>query len=304
MFATATRRPTLGGLALLAFAAVGCDKIKEMQQGKEKPSEEPAEAPEGKVHENVITTPGAPSELWIHSGEISVISVKNGDTDVPATFTSVTGDLAFQDGRRQVGLSGTIQVGLNSFNSGLDLRDTNVKSHFFDVAQHPTSSLVVKSLEGLPGEGVQVGSSSPATLTGELDVYGTIQAVTASVLLSRTDEHRYVLETTQPFEVSIEKLGMAERLKLLMTACNHKSVNDIVKVGARVNIVPRSEKKAPEPERQEVRHVEPRRDPPGPSIPSERSTNLGKEVHTVKVPTADKKGDDKKSGDKKEGKKK
>lgn len=178
--------------------------------------------------------PGGPLSLQVTEGTISVTTVKDGTTEVPATFSGVTGKLAFGDrGAEQAGI-GALTLDLASWDSGLALRDERVRTLFLGVAQHPTATFSVDALEGVGAAMDAVGGEASVTATGTLYLAGGSTALSAPMTLTRTAETRYLLSSTEPLAVSIKELGLAEPLQRLMDACQHESIADSVAVSVSI----------------------------------------------------------------------
>ncbi len=190
------------------------------------------------VASKVIEAPPTPMGLFVTSATINVMTVKDGEVEVPGRFTDAKGKFSFDDGALQQGLAGALTINLGSWDSGLELRDTRVKDLFFQVVQHPTATFTLDGIDGVPAEGVAIGHEVEATATGTLYMGGSNTGVEARVKLSRSGEKEFHIDTLEPFVVSIESVGMVEPLKELMRVCEHKSIDDSVKVSVRLDLGP------------------------------------------------------------------
>ena len=217
------------GLALLGGA--GCDKVADLAKDKEPATEAPPPEP--------IEAPARPAELAVRGGEISIIAVKDGGTEVAGRFTRLRGEATFDDGDLPAGLHGVMRVSIESFDSGNAGRDTNIEGVFFDAATHPTATVRLTSLDGLPEEGVAIGYDAAATAKGSLEIQGISTPIEAAVRLSRSAQNDYHLDSTAPVFLSIEDLKLTPRLKALMMACGHKSVDNNVRVSFRLDLGPK-----------------------------------------------------------------
>lgn len=209
-----------------ALFLVGCDKIPSFGGGDD--------GGEGKV----IEAPVEPLDLFVTDATISMITVKNGETEVPAKFEGVGGKLTFDNGDTRQGLAGALTIDLGSWDSGLGVRDERVQTLFFNIDKNPTATFSLDALDGMPEEGIAVGHDAQLTAKGTVYLAGGNAAVEAPVKLSRTGDLEYHLDTTEPFEISIEGLGLMAPLKELMRVCEHKSIDDTVKVSARMSLGP------------------------------------------------------------------
>ena len=214
----------------LALSLVACDKI-DLPFGDDDGGAEGTET-------KVIEAPPKPLDLYVTNATINMITVKNGDTEVPGKFGDVQGVLTFADADQRTDLQGALTIALGSWDSGLGVRDERVQNLFFDVAKNKTATFTLDRIEGLPEAGIAVGHEATGTAYGRVYVAGGRTDVEAPVKLSRSGDSEYHIDTTEPFTVSIESIGLMEPLKELMRVCEHKSIDDAVKVTARIDLGP------------------------------------------------------------------
>ncbi len=239
---------------LLALPLAACDKI-DLPFGDDEG--------EGEGEGKVIEAPPDPLDLHVQNATINMITVKDGEVEVPAKFGDVSGVLTFADEEAQQGLEGALTIGLDSWDSGLGVRDERVQTLFFQVEQNKSATFTLERVDGLPEGGVAVGHEVEATAIGKVYIGGGSADVEAPIKLSRSGDKDYHIDTTAPFVVSIESIGLMEPLKELMRVCGHKSIDDSVKVSARIDLGPNPPEKAEEVE-------EPEEDKPARQAPSVR----------------------------------
>lgn len=223
------RATPLLSTVLLALPLAGCDKI-DLPFGDDEG--------EGDGDGKVIEAPPDPLDLHIQNATINMITVKNGDTEVPGKFGEVSGVLTFEDGEAQQGLEGALTIALDSWDSGLGVRDERVQTLFFNVEKNKSATFTLERVDGLPEGGIAVGHEVEATAVGKVYIAGGSAEVEAPIKLSRSGDKDYHIDTVEPFVVSIESIGLMEPLKELMRVCEHKSIDDAVKVSARIDLGP------------------------------------------------------------------
>ena len=183
---------------------------------------ETAESPQPAAKAPVPEAPAAPIGMALESGQIDLVQLKNGTAEVPATFATPKGTLN-ADG------TGSFEIDLSSWDSQLELRNSRVQELFFKAPEHPKATFMLTSSEGLKTD-IAVGESSMATLKGELSLYAGKTPVEIPATLTHNADGSFQLATTQPFQVSIESLGLNENLQVLMKVCAHESIGDAVDV--------------------------------------------------------------------------
>ncbi len=157
----------------------------------------------------------------VSSGTISLVPIKAETAKVPATITGVTGSVDLEKG------TGTLTIPVGAWDSGLEVRDHNVRTAFFQAAANPTVTFELESLSLTQGAGKAKGT---------LRMYSGAVPVEAEVKVSTDEQGLTQVVTTQPFSVSISALGLSEQLVALMALCAHPSVADAVEISVALTL--------------------------------------------------------------------
>lgn len=168
--------------------------------------------------------------LAVGAGEISLVTTLDGQTEVPARLDGLTGSFEAADLDHLAGLAGALEIDLSRWSSDLDERDRNVKTVFFGIEEAPVARFTVLRLDGVPESGLAVGEQVDGTVAGRLAVAGVEHDVSARVRLRRSDEEALYVSSAEPLRLSIDALGLGERLTALMTKCKHDAIEDAVVV--------------------------------------------------------------------------
>ena len=151
----------------------------------------------------------------VTAGTVSLVQIKAETAKVPATITGVTGTVDLAAG------TGKLIIPTSNWDSGLEIRDNNVRNVFFQPKPHPPAVFTLESLALSEGVGKAKGT---------LTLYLGAVPVEAEVKVSTDEQGLTHVATTAPFSVSISALGYSERLTALMKICEHPSVSDAVEV--------------------------------------------------------------------------
>ena len=157
----------------------------------------------------------------VSSGTVSLVQVKNGSAEVPATIAGVTGTVDLEAG------TGTLTIPVNAWDSALEIRDNNVRGTFFQADAHPTATFTLESLSLTDAQG---------TAKGTLTLHSGSVPVEATVKVTSSEDGTAKVETVEPFSVSIAALGLGDALTAVMKLCAHQSVDDAVKVGVSLEL--------------------------------------------------------------------
>jgi hypothetical protein len=212
-------------LTLLACSA--CTAAKPVVEEPVTQAEPQAEATEAAPK---AAQPHASTNL-VFEGDLSFISVKNGDTPVLGTLAGFSGSaVAGPEEDGIIPLKGTLQIPLNTLSTELELRDQNILNAFFGVEANPVAFFELKRMSHpAPGTAGMWIDGSLKIGPFSMDVRGHFRATTA------TDGSQN-LESGEAMILSISELGMGERLASLIALCQHKSVDDSVEVRAKGTI--------------------------------------------------------------------
>ena len=169
------------------------------------------------------------AKVPLSSGTVSIVARKNGDTDVPARFDKVTGQFEL-DPSDLSSAHGTVTIDLGSWASDEEVRDQRMRETFFDVATNPTTNFELTSVTDVSGPLAEIGATATGTAHGTLHWRQVSQDLTVPVSVQRDGASAWKVTTPAPFDVSIAALGMQAPLDALIKLCEHKSIDDSIKV--------------------------------------------------------------------------
>ena len=195
-----------------------------------------------------------PVSYRVNASNIEVIAVKNGDAEVKGVFKEVSGKLGFGGTKDAPTLSGTVEVTLGSYDSGLELRDERVHDLFFEVAQYAKAVLKLKNSGPVPSPRLPMGELTEVPMTGTLSMHGAEVPIETTLVLRRTSPVDLEVKTKEALTLSIAEFGMNGPLQALIKACAHQSVSDKVVVNTTVGFsgAPTEGLKVPPPPRSEM----------------------------------------------------
>jgi len=187
------------------------------------------------VRPRVLSSGEMPLDLA--ASRLSLTIMKDHVTPVPATLAMRDGALALDAAPPRARLS----VDLDTFESGIAIRNERVRNIFFE-----TSALGWESAEvafELPSELVaRVRAEkrvSRVELAGTLKVHGATTRL-AVVVDAGFDGAKLWLKSASPVEVKISDLGLTDNLRRLNAICMHDGVDDVVKVDVSLVFTPTS----------------------------------------------------------------
>ena len=160
-------------------------------------------------------------------GDLSFISVKNGDTPVPGTIVGFEGvaDVS-PEVNGEMALEGVLKIPLTALSTNLDLRDQRIQETFFDVKTTPVALFHLKKMSH-PKPG-----TAGMWIDGTLEIGPYKQDVRGHFRATQGEGGVQNLESGEAMIISVAALGMSERLQNLITLCAHKSIGDSIEVRA------------------------------------------------------------------------
>ena len=181
-------------------------------------------------------TPAAPATppiaLNAEGSSISFVARKNDEADVAGTFTKLSGSATIPNGdlmQARGSIEFTLFGGVDTKDPA---RDLNIANAFFEAfdASGPKGTVSLNNMEVEPST-LEVGGTATGNAFVDVGAGLSMTGLALPVSVTRT-ESGYTVTVTEPTPVSIEKLGMNDRKAKMMELCQHKSVDDAVKVSA------------------------------------------------------------------------
>jgi polyisoprenoid-binding protein YceI len=206
---------------LLLLPLLACATSKESGTYSVAPA---VEAPQSS--QEASTPPHSASRIEIQ-GELSFISVKNGDTPVAGTLVGFSGSAAVGAGEEGLmSLDGVLEIPLAGLSTGLPIRDDRIRDSFFHIQEVPTARFTLERMQH-PKPG-----TAGMWIEGRLEIGAFSQPVRGHFRATSNADGSLSLESGEAMVLSISQLGMGERLTALMSLCGHKSIDDSVEVRA------------------------------------------------------------------------
>ncbi len=143
----------------------------------------------------------AAGETWTLNGSNSVISfgsVKNNYNGEAHTFSDLSGTVT-EDGKA------TVEIGLASVNTNIDIRNERMIEHVFKKAATATLNAQV---DMAAFTSLAVGESTVSEIEGDVSLLGVEAPVWMDVFVMRLDEDKVMVTTNSMMFVSTEDLGV------------------------------------------------------------------------------------------------
>ena len=148
------------------------------------------------------------AEDWTLNGNNSVISfgsIKNNYNGEAHTFSDLSGSVS-ADG------TATVEIGLASVQTNIDIRNERMIEHVFQKAATATLNATV---DMAAFEGLAVGESTVTEIEGDVSLLGTETPVYMDVFVMRLDEENVMVSTQSMMFVSTEDLGVDAAIDIL-----------------------------------------------------------------------------------------
>lgn len=161
-------------------------------------------------------------------------------TTIKDSAIPVKASLGFAEGTLQLASADAflaLTVDLESFDSGLPLRNDRVRKIFFNSDKKEMSQAIFK-IAALPGDALAKLKADKElkdySLEGELDFHGVKKNITAKLNASITPAGRIAVKSVQPLEIKISDFSLSENLKSMIQVCGHLGIDDLVKLDVAV----------------------------------------------------------------------
>jgi hypothetical protein len=191
-----------------------------------------AGAPPPKAAKVRVVAPGdAPADLARSQVQVSVI--KDKDSKSP-----VVGKLALSDGAVSLSSptpSARISVDLDTFDSGVPIRNERVRNIFFETSGigWDTMEIVVPAIPPAVVSALRSEHhAEQVKLDATLRVHGRTVMSVLTVDATYADDGRLTVKTSTPAQLKISDFALADNLHRLSAICMHDSIDDVVLVEA------------------------------------------------------------------------
>lgn len=124
---------------------------------------------------------------------------------------------------------GYVNVDLSTLDTGLELRDTNVKNYFFELGKKPEYQLARFDLEQIDSEGECPKAGCVSILKGQLTLHGRVKNFEVPVTIKK-EKQGIRVKTIQDVTLSVNQWGFSGPIKKLMKICAHKLLDRDVKL--------------------------------------------------------------------------
>lgn len=167
------------------------------------------------VSEGLWTVDGADSTF-------SFVTVKAGDVVEAHSFGTVTGSVG-ADG------AATIEIGLSSLDTGVEVRDERMRAVLFEVETYPEAK-VTAQLDPATFADLGVGDSITTPVKATLDLHGMQSEIDADLEVARLGPDKVLVTTTKPIIVDAGTFGLGEGVEKLRELANLPSITPAVPV--------------------------------------------------------------------------
>jgi polyisoprenoid-binding protein YceI len=150
------------------------------------------------------------------------VSIKAGEVAENNRFDALRGSVA-ADG------TASLEIGLASVNTGVQIRDQQMREVFFQVADNPAATVSAK-LDPARFAGLAVGQSVLRPLTAKVTIKGASADIETEVLVTRTAENRVLVVSAAPVIVSTDMFGLTDELGELRAMAQLPSITPAVPV--------------------------------------------------------------------------
>ncbi len=158
------------------------------------------------------------------SSRLSFVTTKNTEIAEVQRFLVLHGKVDSQG-------AATVQVELESVNSGIPLRDQRMRNALFEIKTFP-EALINAQINLQPINDLAPGAQLELRLPLSVTLHGKTQTYNAELLATRLDDRRFQVVTLEPLVLHAEDFDLAPGVAALREAAGLKSISLSVPVGA------------------------------------------------------------------------
>lgn len=154
--------------------------------------------------------------------QLSFISIKKGDVAEVHRFGEIDGGLQ-QDGQFEV------NIALETVNTGIQIRDSRMRSFLFKTAQFPAATLTA-SLSPEFISNLTVGQSELTMVDAQLDLNEQSQPLKLDVRVTKISETSLLVISAQPVVLNAADFALSEGVEQLREMAGLPSISQAVPV--------------------------------------------------------------------------
>lgn len=154
--------------------------------------------------------------------QLSFISIKKGDVAEVHRFGEIAGGLQ-QDGQFE------LSIALESVNTGIQIRDSRMRSFLFKTAQFPQATLTA-SLSPEFISNLTVGQSELTMVNAQLNLHDQSQPLKLDVRVTKVSDSSLLVISAQPIVLNVADYELTEGLEELRELAGLPSISQAVPV--------------------------------------------------------------------------
>ncbi len=160
--------------------------------------------------------------LKADASRLSFVSVKASEVAEVHHFGTLSGRVE-PDG------TATLEIPLDTVNTGVEIRDQRMKELLFQTGQYPTARLVAR-IDLAPLATLATGGQMRLPLSGELSLHGVSVPVSTQVAVTRVADDRVLVASLDPLVVNAASFGLVKGLAELQALAKLPSITPDVPV--------------------------------------------------------------------------
>lgn len=158
------------------------------------------------------------------SSRLSFVTTKNTEMAEVQRFLVLHGKVDSQG-------AATLEVELESVNSGIPLRDERMRNQLFEIKTFPEAQISAQ-INLQPINDLAPGAQLELRLPLSVTLHGKTHTYSAELLATRLDDRRFQVVTLEPLVLHAEDFDLAPGVAVLRQAAGLKSISLSVPVGA------------------------------------------------------------------------
>lgn len=164
----------------------------------------------------------APWTLNTTDSYLNFATIKNTHTLEAHHFTTISGDI------NSAGVA-TLNIDLNSVNTGVALRDQRMRDLLFETASYPSAIVTVAVPANLISS-LAIGQSAATDISASLNLHGVTGAITTKVSVQKLSASRVLVQSIAPVLIKAGDYSLTNGVEALRAAVGIASISVAVPV--------------------------------------------------------------------------
>lgn len=194
--------------------------------GGEEPGDQPGDGDDSGDSGDDPQTPDEPTAWSLDADDsyLGFVTTKNANKVESHSFGTLSGTVSDE------GVA-TLDIDLNTVETGVDIRNQRLKEILFNTGQTPTATVAIELGESLAQvQGLEAGEVMALDIPAQVQISGETREINSQLRVQRLGEQRFLVSSAQPLIITADQFGLQGGVEALREVAGLTSISIAVPV--------------------------------------------------------------------------